>query len=893
MKFILNDDNTGSFSGNAGLANPVGFPDEQTLYVYKVEWPYVESEIEFDVTEKTLSVGEEFVITPTIKGSETTCTWASSNTAVATVENGLVKAIGEGTADITATIAGTGKFAKCVVTVEALKQWLTEATEDVANKEFTKGDNGFEKSMDDYVELQPGTYRVRVEGSGNAINVLCRQYGVGLTSLGNGHEFVNGVVLTGDINEYGVRSGYLLDVKAPTKYKAIAEATSATASIVNVIAFERLNPNWKPIEVVYEAPVAPSVDVEEGSEEAYYFVNTVAPTTDIKGNTYPQTATIDMEVAALSGRTNAPLEEQGGSFLFEGALKSVAPGLATSWKAVPAGDYSYDITYSVKATYGDKASEATEYRFMKNMEPSLESIKFDFNLDGGIDVAWNVNETVKGLGYEESTLDVIQVLIRDEKGELVHYGGYEGAITLLRKVEEGRDSYKYHVAVIAGQYGQSEGEFEVVVPVNLFTVESEYAFHPMLELDDATALFAGEKATVGVFSNGSVMLVDWDGVKGNVLRFDLNEEGGVERVGAYVNGERVATTTAEHSMLGKVTIVPCGNEYLALGTDVSEIYAFEESEGYLVIPVARLATPESTIEFNDEYLATYWPLVKLSLNVESLELKVNETAYLRATCTPEPTQYNRVHFMSSDADVVEVDNDGLVYATGEGEATITAFYNGLQATCKVTVTANNLLYTENGITDDYFGYTEMGYKQIFAGNEVKIEAYDSDSYVIKNYDGVEGSDLHFSVDRQGQVTYIQAYFNGEALPVEFEEAADPEYSWGKLAYIPCKNGQFNRIAFMLQGSSIMADNDLREGVGVFCCFPLETAESEVPAYPQTEEEEIAAINIFAFYWPYDGTGAGMVVVDREDGVTYNLMGQPVPETATGILIKNGKKIYKK
>ena len=44
-------------------------------------------------------------------------TWKSSDTKVATVDNGLVTAVAEGTATITVTTADGGKTATCEVTV--------------------------------------------------------------------------------------------------------------------------------------------------------------------------------------------------------------------------------------------------------------------------------------------------------------------------------------------------------------------------------------------------------------------------------------------------------------------------------------------------------------------------------------------------------------------------------------------------------------------------------------------------------------------------------------------------------------------------------------------------------------------------------------------------------
>jgi Synergist-CTERM protein sorting domain-containing protein len=65
-----------------------------------------------------MKTGNTSALTATVTPSdatEKTVTWTSSNTAVATVKDGLVTAVGEGTAEITATAGG--KSATCKVTV--------------------------------------------------------------------------------------------------------------------------------------------------------------------------------------------------------------------------------------------------------------------------------------------------------------------------------------------------------------------------------------------------------------------------------------------------------------------------------------------------------------------------------------------------------------------------------------------------------------------------------------------------------------------------------------------------------------------------------------------------------------------------------------------------------
>ncbi len=77
--------------------------------------------VSLDKTSLSLDIDASETLTATVlpaNASNVKVTWTSSDNAVATVENGLVKAVGEGTATITVTTED-GKFtAECVVTVK-------------------------------------------------------------------------------------------------------------------------------------------------------------------------------------------------------------------------------------------------------------------------------------------------------------------------------------------------------------------------------------------------------------------------------------------------------------------------------------------------------------------------------------------------------------------------------------------------------------------------------------------------------------------------------------------------------------------------------------------------------------------------------------------------------
>ena len=93
---------------------------EETRAISKLE-PVAVTSVKLSKSKKSLNIGDTFTLTATVKPNNATdksVTWSSSDTSVATVdENGVVTAVTEGTATITAT-ASNGVKADCTVTVK-------------------------------------------------------------------------------------------------------------------------------------------------------------------------------------------------------------------------------------------------------------------------------------------------------------------------------------------------------------------------------------------------------------------------------------------------------------------------------------------------------------------------------------------------------------------------------------------------------------------------------------------------------------------------------------------------------------------------------------------------------------------------------------------------------
>ena len=99
------------------------------------------SSIELNKKELSLVEEEEFTLVATVKpdnATEKTVTWTSSDSSVATVENGRVAAIKQGTASITAR-AGN-KSASCVVSVSKKVVAVTEVLLDKTSLSLVEGD---------------------------------------------------------------------------------------------------------------------------------------------------------------------------------------------------------------------------------------------------------------------------------------------------------------------------------------------------------------------------------------------------------------------------------------------------------------------------------------------------------------------------------------------------------------------------------------------------------------------------------------------------------------------------------------------------------------------------------------------------------------------------------
>ena len=124
-EIVLNQDANAIIEGDSGNYSKITNNDGSVTLTAPTgssggETDVAVESVSLDKTSLTLVEGNSETLTATVtpdNATNKTVTWSSSNTAVATVENGVVKAVGAGTVTITAT-AGE-KSATCAVTVNA------------------------------------------------------------------------------------------------------------------------------------------------------------------------------------------------------------------------------------------------------------------------------------------------------------------------------------------------------------------------------------------------------------------------------------------------------------------------------------------------------------------------------------------------------------------------------------------------------------------------------------------------------------------------------------------------------------------------------------------------------------------------------------------------------
>ena len=157
------------------------------------------------------------------------------------------------------------------------------------------------------------------------------------------------------------------------------------------------------------------------------------------------------------------------------------------------------------------------------------------------------------------------------------------------------------------------------------------------------------------------------------------------------------------------------------------------------------------------------PVSSITIDKESLELTVGDSAPLTATISPSNATAPTVYWVSGDESIIKVDQGGKVTALSEGSTTITAYAsNGLSESCEIMVKeytdTNGYEYVDLGLPSGLKWATcnvgannpeESG--DLYAWGEVEIQTKVGNKY----YRVEQGTDSDgFEYTYKGYVKYI-------------------------------------------------------------------------------------------------------------------------------------------
>lgn len=211
-------------------------------------------------------------------------------------------------------------------------------------------------------------------------------------------------------------------------------------------------------------------------------------------------------------------------------------------------------------------------------------------------------------------------------------------------------------------------------------IRKSYGSKPVaVKFDKYTASHIDGKVVIS--ENGAVIKESESGVvldNVEVRTKNVNIKTDVKNLYLYTNTDKLVIDST--SVINKLTVYTSAKDSkITVNGTVKELYTDVN------VTVAGTGTVEKT---SGSGKVTFTKAVtNVSLNLNTAEMKPNETLKLTATITPSDATYKAVSWKSSDPSVATVDAEGNVKAVKAGEATITVTTadGGKTAECKVTV----------------------------------------------------------------------------------------------------------------------------------------------------------------------------------------------------------------
>ena len=585
------------------------------------------SSVTLDKTTLALTEGETYKLTATVSPEDATnqgISWRSSDSRVATVDdNGLVTAIGAGTATVTVTMADGGLTATCEVTVARKIIHVTGVELSNTTLRIIKGNtetltatvlpaDATDKSIT-WASTNQGI--AQVEQNGRVTGVETGSATVYVTTTDG--EFVAACEVTVYVPFVDVTS---ITLDRTTAAMVKGETLTLTATVlpedatVKTVSWTSDNPDVAKVDddgnVTAVGGGSATISAQAGNFTATCNITVTVPVSSVtldkttlgltEGETYQLTATVNPEDATNQGISWRSNDTRVATVDDRGLVTSIGEGTATVTVTTADGDHTAtcEVTVARRIIHvtGVELSSTT-LRVIKGSTETLTATVLP------------ADATDKGVTWSSTNQNIAQV---EQNGRVT--GVETGSATVYVTT--------------------SDGEFVAACEV---TVYVPFVDVTSITLDRTTAAMVKGKtltltATV-LPEDASVKTVTWTSENPDVAKVD--DDGNVTAVGG-----------------GSAIITAQAGDFTATCTVT------------VTVPVSSVTLDKTT-----------------------LALTEGETDQLTATVNPEDATNQGVSWRSSDTDVATVTNSGLVTAIGEGTATVTVTTadGDHTATCEVTV----------------------------------------------------------------------------------------------------------------------------------------------------------------------------------------------------------------
>lgn len=709
--------------------------------------------VTLDNEELTLYVGDTDTLTATVTPSgAATVTWKSSDSRVATVSNGKVTAVKEGTATITATAGG--KSAACKVTVTAAPVAKLEA-----------GPAGLTCTALEYGYTNPAAGLVNISNNGTAeasgvTAALESGSSFTITQMPSESISVGGKAAVGVTPKNGLSAGTYKDTLKVTYNSSLTLSVPVTLTVNKRAVTVTADNVFK---TYGEENPALTYKVTSGAVVSGDSLNITCSTTASKtsdAGSYPVTVTLgsnpnyeittqagiltvvaDTYTIDVSKLSNANYVD---ALCTSSGMATVSYDTGTGVLTLTDSSKPYTITGSnsnvtVKTVAGSGQSITLNNTTIQNLDVTnnaVVTITGTAKVTGSI-IADNTSVTLRG----SETLNV--ETIKADNGTVNIEGGTVNAGTVTAKninisggtiMITGTITAANDVTITGGTViakGGISAENKVVISGNKTNVTATGSDgNPAISASDITITDASVTATGGngasaISSTGSITMKNanvtadttGDG-SAPAIRAGEGDEYKITIDGGNVTGNSVDNMYSKNPVDSQGNIIATykvsimdeaanRNETKAINAGSSVTLQAAGKKGYKAgwkdqngktYADGAVVTIEDDCSFTAVYTKISVTSVKLS--VPAVELEVGKTVTATVKVLPADAADTSVTWSSSNPAVAAVDSKGVITAKAKGTAVITVTSNDTKVSDSVTITVKEASKPEQGSTEE-------------------------------------------------------------------------------------------------------------------------------------------------------------------------------------------------